>query len=130
MSDFMGGSILSWILLFLIIFLLLAFPFIIAGYFVKRKDIFYAALVWIAGYITLEIFSIQMFNSGLKSFIPSIHTFGRYIPLYVVGLLLGSYVGRNNQKWKLGDKLSTFLTVIQVVPLKFPSLNALNILIK
>ncbi len=118
MSNFMGVSI-SPIVGFIMItsaLLIPTFPAIMLGYLGRFKTSVYIVLIWILIPIA---FSLYLQTSGyapitfsspifLKEIERSVSRWRDYIPLYTVALLLGVYLGRNNQKWKLDNKLSVF----------------------
>lgn len=107
-----------YILIFLIPLLIAMLPYIIIGYTIKYKEIIYIVIIWIIAYITASITKINelpmsnILDNIIYSFHYTIKALGLYIPLGVIGLLIGSYAGRNNQKWKLSNKIPIYLTII------------------
>lgn len=116
-SEFMGGSAWIWLLFFSIIFLIIALPSIIIGVLMRYKQIFYTLILWVLLFISLQILyfhysPLYQYKGPLKPFLIFNKWFGKYILLFAIGLLLGAYLGRNNNKWKLDKKFSQFSSAI------------------
>lgn len=121
MSQFMGVSISTsdMIIMIAVSLFVTTLPAIILGYLGRFKTCLYVIFIWIAVPIALMLL-LPISGHGpitrsdpqfLKEFYSALFKFERYSFHYVTGLLFGLYLGRNNKKWKLENKMPDYLIV-------------------